>query len=97
MLRAKRNDDTPVKTRSSSTSDLPKKVFSPERSLVLPSATDADKYEAICVHLETFRLNGACTLDLIQSLVATVNKPSDDVTQLKSDNLALKLQVQDLK
>jgi hypothetical protein len=49
------------------------------------------------VQLETVRLNGACTFDLIQSLVATVNKLSDDVTQLKSDNLALKLQVQDLQ
>jgi hypothetical protein len=97
MLRVKRNDDTPVKTRSSSMSDLPKKVISPERALVLPSATDADKYEAICVQLEMVRLNGACTFYLIQSLVTTVNKLSDDVTQLKSDNLALKLQVQDLQ
>jgi hypothetical protein len=70
-------DDTPVKTRSSSTSDLPKKVVSPERSLVLPPVMDTDRYEALCVQLETVRLNGACALDLKQSLIAEVNKLSD--------------------
>jgi hypothetical protein len=49
------------------------------------------------VQLETVRLNGACALDLIQSLIAAVNKLGDDVTQLKSDNAALKTQVQDLQ
>jgi hypothetical protein len=42
VLRQQRSDDTPVKTRSSSTSDLPKKVISPERSLVIPSVMDTD-------------------------------------------------------
>jgi hypothetical protein len=49
------------------------------------------------VQLETVRLNGACALDLVQSLIAAVNKLSDDVTQLKSDNADLKIQVQDLQ
>jgi hypothetical protein len=75
----------------------PKKVISPERSLVLPPVIDSDKYEALCVQLETVRLNGACALDLIQALIAAVNKLSDDVTQLISDNAALKNQVQDLQ
>jgi hypothetical protein len=48
------------------------------------------------VQVETVRLNGTCALDLIQSLIAAVNKLSDDVTQLKSDNAASKIQVQDL-
>jgi hypothetical protein len=61
--------------------------------LVLPPVIDTDKYEALCVQLETVRLNGACALDLIQSLIAAVNILSDDVTQLKSDNAALKNQV----
>jgi hypothetical protein len=54
---------------------------------------DTDKYEALCVQLEMVHLNGACALDLIQSLIAAVNKLSDNVTQLKSDNTALKIQV----
>jgi hypothetical protein len=62
-----RNDDTPVKTRSSSTSDLPKKVISPERALALPPISDPDKYEAPSVQLETVRLNGVCAIDLIKS------------------------------
>jgi hypothetical protein len=92
-----RRDDTPVKTRSSSTSDLPKKVISPERSQVIPPVMDTDKYEALCVQLETVHLNGVCALDLIQSLIAAVNKLSDDVTQMKSDNAALKIQGQNLQ
>jgi hypothetical protein len=86
-----------VKTRSSSTSDLPKKFIYPEGSLVLPPVMDTDKYEALCVQLETVRLNGACALDLVQSLIAAVNKLSDDVFQLKSENAAIKIQVQDLQ
>jgi hypothetical protein len=58
VLRLQRGDDTPVKTRSSSTSDLPKKVISPERSLVLLPVIDTDRYEALCMQLETVRLNG---------------------------------------
>jgi hypothetical protein len=49
------------------------------------------------LQLETVRLNGACALDLVQSLIAAVNKQSDDVIQLKSDYAALKNQVQDLQ
>jgi hypothetical protein len=97
VLRLQWSDDTPVKTRLSSTLDFPKKVISPERSLVLPPVMDTDRYEALCMQLETVRLNGACALDLIQSVITAVNKLSDDVTQLKSDNMALKIQVQDLQ
>jgi hypothetical protein len=97
VLRLQQSDDTPVKTHLSSTSDLPKNVISPERSLVLPPVMDTNRYEALCVQLETVRLSGACALDLIQSLIAAVHKLSDDVSQLKSDNTALKIQVQDLQ
>jgi hypothetical protein len=78
-----RNDDTLVKTRSSSTTDLPKKVISPERALVLPPVSDSDKYEALRVQLDTVRLSGVCAIDLIRSLIDTVKKLSDDVAQLK--------------
>jgi hypothetical protein len=96
-LRLQLNDDTPVKTPSSSTSDLPKKVISPERALVLPPVSDSDKYESLSVQLQTVRLNGVCAIGLIKSIIDTVNKLSDDVAQLKSDNSALKLQLEGLQ
>jgi hypothetical protein len=61
--------------------------------LVLPSVFDGDKYEAQIVQLETIRLNGLHTVDLIKSLLDLVNKLSEDVTQFKSDNASLKLQL----
>jgi hypothetical protein len=86
-----------MKTRSSSTSDLPKKVICPERTLALPPGIDADEYEVLCVQLDTVRPNSVCAIDLIKSLIDAVNKLSDDVTQVKSDNLALKNQIQVLQ
>jgi hypothetical protein len=84
-----------VKTRSSSTSDLPKKVICPERTLALPPGIDTD--EVLCVQLETVRPISVCAIDLIKSLIDAVNKLNDDVTQVKSDNLALKNQIQVLQ
>jgi hypothetical protein len=66
-LRSKRNDDTPVKPRSLSKSDLPKKIDWPERALVL-LVSDSDKYGALIVQLQTVRRNGVCTVVLIKSL-----------------------------
>jgi hypothetical protein len=82
-------------TCTSSTSDLPKKIVSPERLLVLPF--DCDKYKALSVRLETVRLNGVCITDLIKSLVDAVNKLSEDVTQLKSDNVSLISELKNLE
>jgi hypothetical protein len=70
---------------------------SPERALVLPPVSDSDKYEALSVQLETLRLNGVSAIGLIKSLIDTVNKLCDDVAQLKSDNSALKIQVEGLQ
>jgi hypothetical protein len=64
-LRFQKNEDTPVKARSSSISDLHKIIVSPERTLVLPPVFDSDRYEMLSVRLETARLNGVCTIDLI--------------------------------
>ena len=75
LLRVQRNDDSPVKTRSASASDAPRKVVSPERSLVLPPVFDTDKFEALSVQVETVRHIGVCTLDLIKSLVGTLLFP----------------------
>jgi hypothetical protein len=95
-LRSARNEDKPVKLRSSSTSDLPKKIVSPERTLVLPPVFDTDKFEALSVQLETVRLNGVCTIDLLKTLMDTVHKLSEVVAILKSDNASLKTQISQL-
>jgi hypothetical protein len=73
-----------------------KKTVSLERSLVLPPVFDRDKYEALSVQLETVRLDGVCTIDLIKSLMYTVRELSEDVALLKSDNASLKSQINKL-
>jgi hypothetical protein len=90
------NDDTPVKPRSSSTSDLPKKIVSPERALIPPSVFDSDKYETLSFQLETVRLSGVCAIGLMKTLLDTAHKPSEDVAVLKSDNASLKSQINKL-
>lgn len=76
----------PIKTPSSSTPDLhPPKLVSPGSSLVLYPVIDADKYEALCVQLKIFRLNGVYALDFIKSVVGTV------------DELGLKPEIKDLQ
>jgi hypothetical protein len=84
------NDDKPVKPRSSSTSDLAKKIVSFERALVLPPVFFTDKYEALSVQQETDRLNGVYTFDLKKTLLDTIHKLSEDVALLKSYNASLK-------
>jgi hypothetical protein len=64
-------------------------VISPERALVLPPIPDGDKYEAQIVQLETIRLNGLSTVDLLKTLLGLVNKLSEDVIHPKSDNASL--------
>jgi hypothetical protein len=63
-------------------------LFYPVRLLVLHAFIDADKYEALCVQLKIFRLDGVYALDLIKSLVGTVDELGEYVIQLKSDNEA---------
>jgi hypothetical protein len=70
------------------TSGLPKKIISPER--VLPPVYSGDKYEALSSQLETVCLNGVCTINVIETLLNTVHKLSEDVTVLKSDNASIK-------
>jgi hypothetical protein len=82
-----------VKLRSSSTSDLPKEVVSPERALVLPPVFDSNKYEALRVWLETVRLSGVCIIDLIKALLDTVHKLSEDVAVIQSDSASLISQI----
>jgi hypothetical protein len=49
------------------------------------------------VQHETVRLNGVCATDLIESLIDTVNKLSNDVAQIKSDKSAPKIQLEGLQ
>jgi hypothetical protein len=49
---------------------------------------DADKYEALCVQQKIVRLNGVYALDLIKSLVGTVEELGEYVIQRKGDNTA---------
>ena len=97
LLRVQRNDDTPVKTRSASASDVPRKVVSPDRSLVIPPVFESDKFEALSVQVETVRLNGVCTLYLIESLTDMVTKLCGEVDHLKNDNAYLKQQLKNLQ
>jgi hypothetical protein len=57
----------------------PTKVIFPEMALVLPPTFDGDKYEAQIVQLETIRLNGLNSVELLKSLLGLVNKLSEDV------------------
>jgi hypothetical protein len=91
-----RGHDTPAQTRSSSISDLPNRDISPERYPFLFPITYSEKYKVFCVHHETVCLSDVCAINLIWSLIDTVNKKNDDVTQVKSDNTALNIQIQDL-
>ncbi|KDR12811.1 hypothetical protein L798_13273 [Zootermopsis nevadensis] len=86
--RASRDDNTPVRaTRSASTADLPLKIVSPDRELILPTFKDP---ESLSVQLETVRLNGVNTHNLVENLVQMVLKLSEDVQQLQKDNDYLK-------
>jgi len=43
------NENMPVKNRSASISDVPKKLFLPTRPLVLPQVSDSDKCKALSI------------------------------------------------
>jgi hypothetical protein len=51
-----------------------------------------DKCEDLGVQMETFHLNGVCTMDLIKSLTDTVSKLCWEVSRLKNENIFLKAQ-----
>jgi hypothetical protein len=86
----------PVKLRSTSTSDVPKKIVSPERALFLAPVFDSDRYEELNVQLVRVHLNGVCTIDLIGTMLYTARKLSEDDAVLESDNASLKSQINKL-
>ena len=94
-LRSTRNSDTPDKPqRSLSVSNATKKVISPESRLNLPELTSN---EYLRVQIETVRLNGQTTVNLVEKLLAVVTKLTAEVTQLRSDNAVLKVQIGELQ
>lgn len=56
----------------------------------MPTVFDSDKYEELSVQVETVRLNGFCTVDLMKLLLDTAHKIYEDVALLKSNNASLK-------
>jgi len=71
LLSVERNDDTPIKACSVSTSDVTRMVLSPERPLVLPPVFESHNFEALRVWVETVCLNGVYATD-IKSLIDMV-------------------------
>jgi hypothetical protein len=73
--------------------DLPKESISPERALFLPPGFDSDKYKALRVQLDTVRLTGVYTVDLVNILLDTVHKVGEDISLLESDTASLKSKI----
>jgi hypothetical protein len=66
QLRYVRDENTPVGSlRSAATSEIGKTV-SPDGELILPPLEDND---SLSVQLETVRLNGVCTSNMIETLI----------------------------
>jgi hypothetical protein len=85
-----------MKSRSSSTSDLPKKIVSPTRALVLPPVFDTDKYEGLYRPTADSTCQWGCTVNLIKTLLDAVHKLREDVALPESDNASLKSQLNKL-
>ena len=53
--------------------------------------------ESLSVQIETLRLNGQTTVILAEKLLAVVTNLTAEVTQLKSDNAVLEVQICELQ
>jgi hypothetical protein len=94
-LSSTRNGDTTDKPqRSLSASDATKTVIFPERQLNLPELTSN---ESLSVQIEILRLTGQTTVNLVEKLLAMVTKLTAEVTQLRSDNAVLQVQICELE
>jgi hypothetical protein len=93
LLRSARNDDTPDKPQHTlSASDATNEVLYRERQFNLPELTSNGPLN---VWIETVRLNGKTTINLVEKLLLTANLAAK-VTQLQSDAI-LKAQISELK
>jgi hypothetical protein len=82
-----RDEDTLIRShRSASTSEIGKKILSPERELILPPLKDND---SLSVQPETVRLNGVCTKNMIKNLTEMILKLSEEFGHLRKDNKIL--------
>jgi hypothetical protein len=68
--------------------------ISPERELHLPELTSN---ESLSVQIETVRLNGQTTINLVEKLLAVVTNLTAEVVQVRSDNAVLKVQICELQ
>jgi hypothetical protein len=95
LLRSAGDNDTPVKPRRSlSASEAIKKVISPVRELNVPEFTSN---ESLSVQIEAVRFNWQTTINLVEKLLAVVSNLTAEVTQFKSDNAVLKVQICELQ
>jgi hypothetical protein len=93
--RSTKKNNTPDKPqRSSSASDTAKKVILPERQLNLPELTSN---ESLSVQIETLRITGQATINLVEKVLVMVTKLTAEVTQLRSDNAVLQIQLCELE
>ena len=84
--RRERDNNTPVK----STNPSARTKISPEMELVLP---DLRKNEVFGLQLETIHLNGVSIMEMVHSLFDAVAKLSDELSCVKSENQAMRLQL----
>jgi hypothetical protein len=73
-----------------SASDATKKVISAVRKLNLSELTSN---ESVSVRIETVRLNGQTTINLVEKLLAMATNLTAEFTQLKCDNAVLEVQI----
>jgi hypothetical protein len=88
-LRSTRNNDTPDKPqRSLSASDATKKVIFPGRQL---------SNEFLSAQIETLRITGQTTVNLVEKLLVMVTNLTAEVTQLRNDKAVLQIQLCELE
>jgi hypothetical protein len=61
------------------------------------SHEEASSLISVSSKLEAIRLNGKCTIELVESLVAMVSNLTKEVTHLKNDNVLLKEEIKNLR
>jgi hypothetical protein len=94
-VRSTKKNDTPDKPqRSLSASGAAKKVIFPKRQLNLP---EIRSNESLRFQIETLRITGQTTLNLVEKLLAMVTNLTAEVTQLRSDNAVLQIQLCELE
>lgn len=58
---------------------------------------EASSLFSVSTKLEAIRLNGKCTIELVESLVGMVSNLTKEVTHLKNDNVLLKEEIKNLR